>query len=148
MPSQGPLITPDPSLDWDTWTPTYTNITKGNGVEVARYQQAGKTVVIHYSLKFGSSTTIDGSNPTVSLPVNAHSSYILTHNVVGDSYYFDDDAPGSFFGVTILQTVSTMKPAMHWVVATYSQPRFLTATIPYTWAVDDILYISATYEGV
>ena len=134
---------------WTDWSPTYVNLTVGNGIEVARYwQHANKTVALHYSLKFGSTTTIDGSGVTVSLPVNAHSSYILTHNIVGDSYMFDDDAPGTFHGVVNLETVSTMAPSMHWVVATYSQPRDLSATIPHTWAVNDVLYMSAFYEAV
>ena len=131
-----------------TWTPTYVNITKGNGVEVARYVEVNKLVVLHYSLKFGSTTTIDGSGLEVSLPVNAHSSYILDRsNVVGDST-MEEDGGGSFFGVVKLQTVSTMAPVMHWVVSTYSQPRALSATIPTTWTIDDVLSMSAVYEGV
>ncbi len=144
------LLIPDEGLlsatGWQDWTPTYVNLTLGNGVVVARYVQIGKLVMLHYSLKFGSTTTVDGSGVTVSLPVNAHSSYILDRgNVVGDSYMVDDDA-GSAFGVVRLETVSTMSPVMHWVVGTYSAPRDISATIPHTWAVDDLLYMSALFE--
>ncbi len=133
---------------WADWTPVYTNLTLGNGVVVARYwQHANKTIALHYSLTFGTTTTVDGTSVTVSLPVNAHSSYILDRgNVAGDSYMIDDDA-GSAFGVVRLKTVSTMEPVMHWVVATYSQPASISSTIPHTWAVDDVLYMSAFYEA-
>ncbi len=133
---------------WQTWTPAYTGITLGNGTEVARYiQMPDKLVIVHYSLTFGSTTSIDSANPSVSLPVAVHSSYEVPGEIIGDSLMRDDDA-GSFFGLVRLETASTVSTPLHWVVATYSQPRSLTSTIPHTWEAPDFLSYSARYEGV
>jgi hypothetical protein len=37
---------------WTTWTPSYTNLTVGNGTVTARYSQVGKTVTIDYKIFF------------------------------------------------------------------------------------------------
>ena len=54
---------------YTTWTPTVTNFVKGNGTEVARYSQIGKTVFFEYSFTFGTTSSISGL-PLISLPVN------------------------------------------------------------------------------
>lgn len=74
--------------EWDTWTPTETNITVGNGTRVARYQQVGKTVRGRYSLVLGSTSSVQNS-PLLTLPVNAKSDY-PNYSPVGDVIVLDN----------------------------------------------------------
>ena len=55
---------------WRAWTPTYTNITVGNGTVSARYVQIGPFVMLDWYLTFGSTSSM-GTGPKVSLPVTA-----------------------------------------------------------------------------
>ena len=54
---------------WTTWTPSYTNLTVGNGTVVSRYRQVGKMVDVFFMFTLGSTSTI-GSDPRFTLPVN------------------------------------------------------------------------------
>ena len=52
-----------------TFTPSsYTNMTVGNGTEVAAYVLNGDIMTIEYVLIFGSTTSISSANPVVGLP--------------------------------------------------------------------------------
>ena len=55
---------------WQTWTPSYSGITVGNGSVVARYQQIGKTVTVFFKLTFGTTTSVSNYG-TFSQPVTA-----------------------------------------------------------------------------
>lgn len=53
---------------WSAWTPTWSNLTVGNGTVLARYRQVGKTV--DYRIKFTLGTTsVVGTSPNFTLPV-------------------------------------------------------------------------------
>jgi hypothetical protein len=57
-------------LEWTTFTPTINNVTLGSGYTLsAAYTQLGKTVIVNFSLVFGSTTAITG-DVNFSLPVN------------------------------------------------------------------------------
>jgi hypothetical protein len=58
---------------WSTYTPTYTNLTLGNGTAVARYNRTGKTIDLRVALTGGTTSTAAGAI-SVSLPVAAHGS--------------------------------------------------------------------------
>lgn len=47
---------------WASWTPTWTNITVGNGTLVAKYGQFGKLVFFRLHLTFGSTTAVSGNS--------------------------------------------------------------------------------------
>lgn len=52
-----------------TWTPTWTNLTVGNGTVNAHYQTTGNLVTFQMKLTFGSTTSISGGGVSMSLPV-------------------------------------------------------------------------------
>lgn len=54
---------------WTSWTPTYTNLTIGNGTVVSTYLQVGKLVHFYWRFTVGS-TSSSAVNMRVSLPVN------------------------------------------------------------------------------
>src|SRR6185369_9654216 len=59
-----------PQSAWGSWTPSWTNLSVGNGTVVAKYVQIGKTVFARLSLVLGSTSTVTG--PVIfSLPVTS-----------------------------------------------------------------------------
>lgn len=137
------------SNSWQSWTPTWTNLTVGNGVTVARYIQIGKTV--HFQLNFTLGTTSAvGVTPTVTLPVATSGSYI-TDSVNGSqmgSFMFTDAAAAVYMGVGRLQTTTIVTIAVLGAAATYvNHPTGLTSTTPFTWGTGDIIHWSGTYEA-
>lgn len=55
---------------WTSWTPTWTNLTVGNGTVHAAYTQIGKTVHARYSIVFGTTSSVAGAL-SFTLPVTS-----------------------------------------------------------------------------
>jgi len=134
-------------LTWQAWAPSYTNLTIGNGTVVARYVQIGNTVVCYFAFTLGSSSAV-GTNPTVTTPVTASSTYLVgsaqTHigtgmlSVAGATQY-----PAS----VTLGTADRFDVFSHDSSVAVEQIKTITATSPGTWTTGNILTFSATYEA-
>jgi hypothetical protein len=128
--------------EWKSWTPTWTNLSVGNGTIVSRYTVIGKTV--HYSIRliFGSTTSISGS-VSFTPPVNIDSSAVIYNG----STYFNDSGTGDILGASIV--ISTTNIRVYAVQAddTYAKYRSLNSTIPFTWTTNDRIDTSGTYEA-
>jgi hypothetical protein len=55
---------------WSSWTPTWTNLSVGDGTVTAKYFKLGKLVFFELRLVLGSTTSVSGA-VSVDLPVNA-----------------------------------------------------------------------------
>lgn len=53
---------------WKSFTPSYTNLTIGNGTNVGAYAQVGKTVFFRVAFTFGTTSSIAGT-PALTFPV-------------------------------------------------------------------------------
>jgi hypothetical protein len=137
------------SNSWQSWVPTWTNLTVGNGVTVARYIQIGKTV--HFQLNFTLGTTSAvGSTPTVTLPVAAANSHVIdsVNGSMLGTFMFTDAGSAVFMGNGRLQTSTVVNIAVYGASITYvHQPTGLTSTVPFTWGTGDIIHWSGTYEA-
>lgn len=126
-----------------SWTPTWTNITVGNGVQASNYIQIGKIVIARLSFKLGTTSTV-GTAPTFTLPVTSVSAYIagqwlgavrLVAAVTGYTGY--------------IQWASTTTAALIAVGtsgATASDVS-ITSTVPNTWALNDTITGTFIYEA-
>ncbi len=56
---------------WDTYTPSLTNLTLGNGSRLGRYLRVGKTIHFRVQITGGSTTAATGA-VAIGLPVAAH----------------------------------------------------------------------------
>jgi hypothetical protein len=123
---------------WTTYTPTFTNLTVGNGTLVGRYCKIGKVCHLYIQLIFGSTTSISGT-PTITLPIDSiNVGFIapLWINDIGTADYYG----GAQFGTsTITLFVSNSS-------TTYTSNTSVSATIPMTWTTSDKLTINASYE--
>lgn len=131
---------------WASWTPTWTNLTVGNGTVVARYDQLGKTVHCRLSLVFGSTTAITGG-VIFSLPVT-RAAYGGTNGItpLGTATLFD--TPGAAYLGTVqnLSTTTARIRALN-AAGTYLSTDTLSATVPFTWAVGDEIAAEFVYEA-
>ncbi len=137
----------DPSHGtYEDWTPAYTNITVGDGDVVSRFVELpGGFIAVHYELAFGSSTTIDGTGPTISTPVTAASHYTDNQNWIGGSMIVDTGT--SFFtGIVRFSTVDRFEILALDTSQAHVRGAELSATVPMTFADGDFLSFGARFE--
>lgn len=130
---------------WIDWSPTYQDLTVGNGTVVARYIQIGKFVAAVFELTWGSTTSIDATSPDVSLPVTSTNDFAITRVVLGNALLV---AAGTFHGGVVRQTGTGLMTfqALN-ASGTYATWANISATIPATWTTADTLFGSVVYEA-
>jgi hypothetical protein len=123
---------------WATWSPTVSGITKGNGVERARYAKIGKTVFFNYSFTLGSTSAVTG-NFSITLPSTAANA---AYNV---SSWADDAGVAAYPYVGVPYTTYT---DVYPIVAsgTYASGGSTSSTNPFTWGTNDNIRIAGQYE--
>lgn len=129
---------------WEAYTPTWTNITVGNGTQDFRYCRINKMVLVQGSLTFGSTTSVTAATPRLSLPFTASRSGTLP---IGQANLFDFSADVGFLGF-ILSIDTTNAYLYCWNSAgTYLTTAAITSTVPYTWATSDAIRVNFSYEA-
>jgi hypothetical protein len=131
------------SWAWATWAPTYNNISVGNGTVVSKFIQVGKTVHFKWVLTFGSTTTYAASQ-TVSLPVTAAAGYTNGIDILGQGVGYDSSAVAAVPMMAAYNSTTTFYIRGIDLNAVFYNS---TSTVPYTWAVGDIISLSGTYEA-
>ncbi len=132
-------------LPWKNSTPTYANITVGNGTVVSRYVQIGNTVHWQFMLTFGSTTTI-GSSHTISFPVNAAVHFAAEKLDLGLAQLLDDGT-ARYHGTVRRLNTSTCRVIVFNATATFLKDNNIDATNPHTWTTNDVLSFNITYEA-
>lgn len=116
------------SRPWQAYTPTWTNLTVGNGTVTATYMVAAGLVKAAINLNFGSTTSMSGIfYPSHPVPVAGTNS--------GSAWAYDVSQPAAsafFVGVYV--------PSAYML---FPNGRAL-ATFPFTWAVGDLLRLEYT----
>jgi hypothetical protein len=130
------------TISFTTWTPTLTNITVGNGTQVARYGTSGKFVIAQYRLTFGSTTSF-GGNIRFTLPVAPAYGGFQVFGAIAD-----DGNATYFCAAEADPTTSTVYPNVLKADSTYLSNNSIGPTTPMTWGTGDKLNIIFTYESV
>lgn len=130
---------------WESYTPTFVNITVGNGVLVARYSRINKNVNVVFKLTLGSTTTIGGGGGiTMSLPVTATTTaYALSASLIGTGSSYDQSAATNYQTWPRMDSSTTI--AFGYMTSYRYQEIFGTG--PMTWAVNDVLSATFSYEA-
>lgn len=130
---------------WAVWTPSWTNLTVGNGVLTAKYVQIGKTVYYTLKLVWGTTTSISGA-PQASLPVTAAADYSFNHKL--GICVNKDTSAGLLYTGFALWTSSTTVGMYHVLTnSTYASYEASSSAAPFTWATTDIISIDGEYEA-
>lgn len=129
---------------WTTYTPTWTNLTVGNGTVAFAYTQINKLVHVNGRFILGSTSSV-GSNPIFTLPVARHTSAIelLGTGTLGDN------GTGSYMAMplgTVTDTACYLYRADHTVGSTVLEGA-INATSPMTWTTNDFIYVNLTYRA-
>lgn len=124
---------------WQSWTPSWTNFTLGNGSITSRYSQIGKIVFISLTISWGSTTSATASSIAISLPISANTS----GSNIGFGFLRDASAGIGYIGTMELSS-STAAIFCHNQSGSNST---VTATAPFTWAVSDTMKFNAFYEA-
>lgn len=136
---------------WTTYTPaltaTTTNPTLGTGSSAeGRYVSAGKLIIVHYRIAFGTSGTAAGSGTyLISLPVAPSTAWTNRH--IGSGMAFDSSANAMMpLVVRVNGTASTvvMQFPATWPGGTASN---VTHSNLFAWAASDEFHGTLTYEA-
>lgn len=125
---------------WTTWSPSYTNITVGNGTATARYIQKGKTIEFFFSLTLGSTSTLT-SSPAITLPATPNSTGHSDTNTILAMGTLRDNSPSNLYNVVGLYNSTPRLDIRFFGGTTYS------GVVPFTAATNDVISIRGVYEA-
>lgn len=130
---------------WQSWTPSWTNLTIGSATVTARYTQIGKTVTCYLRVTLNSSSV--GTSPRFTLPVAAASHYNSANNILAIGYAEDNAVAG--YNVTVGIHNSTSEGTLFVSKAnTYpANATPITSSTPFSWGNNDYLNTTFTYEA-
>lgn len=124
------------------FTPSWNNLTPGNGTEDAFYTQINDLVVVQVELIFGSTTSVTGA---VSLAHPVGTARIGGNLPVGLANFVDDNGDNTegnlFLGVNAVLLRYYNVTGSSQIVASG-----VTASNPHTWAASDKIRLSYVYQ--
>jgi hypothetical protein len=122
---------------WQSYTPTWTNLTVGNGTVVTKYVRVGSMVTYTGKITIGSTTSIGGF-VSVALPVNAQDAFM------NGSARYNDDGTRNYVGAVSVSSVGTSLGFTHSESGGFGS---WNATNPFTIATGDVISWNITYEA-
>ena len=122
-----------------TFTPTWTNITVGNGTSTGSYVQVGDLVFVRASLVFGSTTALSGSQVSLTMPVTPAA---FQQSIGGVHRFFGGALT---INLTARIDASTAASTVWYDDPTVTQMAAFTSTAPGSSASGDILSINGVY---
>jgi hypothetical protein len=131
---------------WTLYTPSWTNLNVGNGTVTAKYKQIGKTVNFSVYLVFGTTTSVTG-DVRVSLPVAPLASYYSgNYQSLGPAVIVDE---GTVVMGGRLLFIGNINPNIYFegAAGTVVNLAPMSSTVPFTWAANDKISFSCTYEA-
>lgn len=134
---------------YTTYTPTWTNLTVGDGTVSARYCQVNSLVHVTGYLIFGSTTAITAAGVNISLPVNAGGTFLAIAGAPASSFVYFDTSTGAYYYGTGQSLISATQIILRVYRAdtTYVQHHSLSSTLPMTWATGDRILWNFMYEA-
>ena len=127
---------------WTDYTPTTTGITVGNGTLNGKYLKIGKTIIWSTYFVLGTTSAVTGT-PTFTFPFTAQG------NVVGPQMFcqFIDAAPvlNLYPGMVSPSTTLAQCFAIN-TAGTYALYTGPSATVPFTWAVNDQILVAGVFQ--
>lgn len=124
---------------WATWTPTYANLTKGDGTVLAEYQRVGKLVFYVFKFILGATSAV-GTNPTFLAPVTPdanHGSIPMGQIRLADANGPEWEGQARLSGTNDL--LMLYQDGLGNQVS-------ITAIAPFTWASGDVLGVCGFYR--
>lgn len=129
------------NLTWTSWTPTWVNLTVGNGTNSFKYTRVGNTILFKGLFTLGGTSSI-GTGPTFTLPVTS----VATLNALFPiATFIYDNNGGSGFNGYIGHASTTTGKLYTW--DTNNNLAQVTATVPTAFGTNHKLHIQGFYEA-
>lgn len=134
-------------LAWTSYTPTLGGAgwSVGAGSINGYYSKLGKNINFQIRVVFGAGATFGAGRPTLSLPVTARTTSGNIDFVTDIAY--EDASAGARYSGTAESSTSALDLFAWNSSTTYLSITGLSSTIPMTWAANDVIYVSGTYEA-
>lgn len=128
-------------------TPTWTNLTAGNGTSVASYARVNNFVHYVGYFVFGSTSAITGS-VNIGLPVNASSKFSGANGVPAGNLTLYDISANFLSGIgASISSASAIRLRSFTVSGTSIIQSNLSSTSPFTWTTGDYIQWNFIYEA-
>lgn len=128
---------------WTSWTPTWANLTVGNGTHLSAYQQLGKLVYFRVGFTLGTTSSV-GTGPTFTLPVTAKSGVFIADQPIGHCSY---SGSGTYAGRIRYSSTTVATVVLFNSSSTYASDNNVTATAPFAWASTYTIAGTGFYEA-
>lgn len=143
------ILTGSADWAWQSWTPTWVNLTVGNGVVEGKYIQIGKTVIFSLELTAGTTTSLSGG-VAATLPVTAVTQ--KPNRPIGSAMITDSGVANYPALVNISDEnggASTTKMAFYYGIAsgTYVTSSIATNALPFAIANTDLIVATGVYQA-
>lgn len=127
---------------WFNYTPTWTNLTVGNGTLVGRFNIVERVSNFSISLVFGTTTSVTSTFPTATLPVTASSSGRGRTQII-----YNDNGVANYYGVGFIapNATTTVLTAIS-ASGTYGSEIGVSSTVPFTFGNTDSVVIIGNFE--
>lgn len=124
-----------------SFTPTWTNYTRGNGTTIAKYVQVNKLVYVYIEETLGSTSSVTG-DLTLTLPLTAASALSVNGQVLLRKVGVQQNVGGFSANSTTTVFVRTYS-----VSGTQVQLGTISATVPFTWGSNDRIVCVFAFEA-
>lgn len=129
---------------WAAFTPSFTNLTVGDGTVTGRYTVVGGTLFVRVQFTLGSTSTV-GTLPTMTLP-NSHAIVDPPSSSVIGQLVVVDSGTANFLGALRMTSTTTVGLYALGVGATYATITQVTASVPMTWTSGDSFEMAFAVE--
>lgn len=132
---------------WQSYTPTFTNLTVGNGVLAGFWTQVGKTVFGRVKLLFGSSSSVSGA-VTFTLPTPSIAAYASTSaaSQIGIGSILDAGST-IYAGIVYWSSTTNANIRVLNAAGTYVSHTDLSGAVPVALGTSDEIYVQFSYEA-
>jgi hypothetical protein len=132
---------------WASWSPTWTNLTVGNGTVTGKFAKIGKIISCRLAIVFGSTTSVSG-DIIFSLPVTrATNAGTASLTPQGQARAFDTSATSVALGDVLNLTTTTSAIRFQSASGSFVVQALGSSTVPFTWATGDEIAAQFCYEA-
>ncbi len=129
---------------WQTWTPTYTNLSGGT-LTYSTYIQIGKIVYYKWKYTLGGANVSGSSSIQFTLPATLSSNYCVQMPIGRGG---SQQGSGSIFDYVVLpKDTATAFVYVISASSSYANAVQITSTVPVTWGSGDVIAVQGMYEA-
>lgn len=124
---------------WTEWTPTFTNLTVGDGTVQAWYRLQGAALDFHLLFELGATSAV-GTGPTFTVPYPLHADYFPTVGTPKAGHGSAGDAGIAEYDLSVRVTAAATPSTLAWVVIGVNGLHApVAAALPFAFGTGDTL---------